>query len=559
MTAKADILRDLITTRLGGRHEPAALDVGRGRFSIPFHGLARTSLGSVIDWTVGILFVAALLPLGLIDIIPMADYPNHLARMHLLVAAGTPDANPFYDITWKLYPNLAADLLVPQLARLMSVETALKLFFGFSQLLIVTGAIAIERQVRGRHLVSGLAALLVLFNAAFNMGLLNFEFAVGIALWAIATWIKLRDDAWTRRLLAHTLFVAVLFLSHFFALGIYGLTIGLLELTALTQRKWEPRRTAGLLAVMAGPVLVLLGVMHVSGGAIGGHTTVWDWRLKLLWPIHFINGYILPYSFFALIVLIILIVFLRRKDAIALSERGRWIAAGFALTYIAMPRQLFETDLIDVRVLVGAALIVPAFVTIRNRGGRYRTISLICTAALISLNLVVVQSVWLSYRGDYREMQSSFRMLTQNARVVAARGDADSGFDSLLDPIHFGPTLAAYERHAFAPQLYTLAGMQPLSSAAAVRRLTIIDATQYRPAPVSLLKNIADGHAADGDPAYLKTWAADYDYLYLSGPHTPNPLPGLLAEMMTAPSFTLYKIRHDSRDPAAPGNKADTG
>src|ERR1700688_3873524 len=129
-------------------------------FARPSHGFARSSHGSAIDWIVGILFVVALLPLGFVDIIPMIDYPNHLARMHLLAAAGTPDANPFYDITWKLYPNLATDLLVPQFARLMSVETALKLFFGFSQVLIVTGAIALERPIRGRHLVSGLAALL---------------------------------------------------------------------------------------------------------------------------------------------------------------------------------------------------------------------------------------------------------------------------------------------------------------------------------------------------------------------------------------------------------------
>jgi hypothetical protein len=519
---------------------------------------ARPSHGSTIDRIVGILFVAALLPLGFVDVIPMTDYPNHLARMHLLAAAGTPDANPFYDITWKLYPNLAADLLVPQFARLMSVETALKLFLGLSQFLIVTGAIAIERQIRGRHLASGLAALLVLFNVAFNGGLLNFEFAVGIALWAIAIWIKLRDEAWTRRLLAHTVFVAALFLSHFFALGIYGLTIGLFELAALTHREWDPRRTAGLLAVMAGPVLVLLGVMHASGGAIGGHATLWDWGLKLLWPIYFLNGYIVAYSIFALVVLVILIAYLRWNGAIALSATGRFIAAGFALTYIAMPRQLFDSDLVDVRVLVGAALIVPAFVTIRDHGGRYKTIALICTAALIAFNLVIVQSVWLSYRRDYHEMQASFRTLTPNTRVVAARGEADPGFDGLLHPIHFAPTLAAYERHAFVPQLYTLAGMQPLSSAASVRHLTITDGTQYRLSPVSLLKDIAEGHVGDGDPAYLKTWATDYDYLYLSGPHTPNPLPGLLTEMMTASRFTLYKVRHDSPDPTTPSDKADT-
>jgi len=508
----------------------------------------------VIDWIVGILFVAALWPLGLIDIVPMTDYVNHLARMHLLAAAGTPDANPYYDITWKLYPNLAVDLLVPPLARLMSLETALKLFFGVSEFLIVSGAIALERQIHGRHLVSGLVALLVLFNVVFHWGLLNFEFAVGIALWAIAIWIKLRDAVWTRRLLAHTLFVAALFLSHFFALGLYGLTIGLLELSALAHRQWDSRRTAGLLAVMAGPVIVLLGVMHVSGGAIGGHTNIWDWRAKLLWPLSFLNGYVVVYSMFALVVLVILIAFLRWKGAIALSATGRWIAAGFALTYVAMPRQLFDTDLVDVRVLVGAALILPAFVTIRNNGGRYKTIALVCTMALISLNLVFVQSVWLSYRSDYREMQASFRMLTPNTRVVTALGDADSGFDALLFPIHYGPTLAAYQRHVFVPQLYTSAGIQPLSGAASVRRLAITDTTRYRLSPVSLFKNIAEGHIGDGDPTYLKTWAADYDYLYLTGPHTPNPLPRLLTELMTASRFTLYKITHDSPPPATPSD-----
>jgi hypothetical protein len=52
---------------------------------------------STIDWIVVILSVAALFPLVLVDIIPMIDYPNHLARMELLAAAGTPDANPYYD------------------------------------------------------------------------------------------------------------------------------------------------------------------------------------------------------------------------------------------------------------------------------------------------------------------------------------------------------------------------------------------------------------------------------------------------------------------------------
>ncbi len=58
----------------------------------------------------------------------MVDYPNHLARMYILSASGTPDANPFYRTAWALYPNLAMDLIIPQMARLIDVETATRLF-----------------------------------------------------------------------------------------------------------------------------------------------------------------------------------------------------------------------------------------------------------------------------------------------------------------------------------------------------------------------------------------------------------------------------------------------
>jgi hypothetical protein len=64
------------------------------------------------------LLAFAVNPTLIVDIPAMADYPNHLARMYLLVEGGTADSNPFYEITWKMYPNLGMDLIVPQIARL---------------------------------------------------------------------------------------------------------------------------------------------------------------------------------------------------------------------------------------------------------------------------------------------------------------------------------------------------------------------------------------------------------------------------------------------------------
>src|SRR5258706_1761444 len=141
---------------------------------------------------VGLLFAASVAPLLSVEIPAMVDYVNPLARMHLLVDAAEGRPNPAYQIDWRLYPNLAVDIIVPILARFVSVETAVRLFLLVSQTLVVSGAIALEIAVRGRHQLSGFAALIALYSLPFLWGLLNFEFGCGAALWAIVCWVQLR-------------------------------------------------------------------------------------------------------------------------------------------------------------------------------------------------------------------------------------------------------------------------------------------------------------------------------------------------------------------------------
>src|SRR5437899_1173570 len=122
----------------------------------------------------------------------MADYPNHLARMHLIVSAGTADANPFYELHWWPLTNRAMDLIVPMIAPAVGVELGSRLFLLAAQLLIVTGAAALEVAVKGRHQYSGIAALLAIYSTPFAWGFLNFEFGLGLALWGIAAWLVIK-------------------------------------------------------------------------------------------------------------------------------------------------------------------------------------------------------------------------------------------------------------------------------------------------------------------------------------------------------------------------------
>src|SRR3974390_1658166 len=93
---------------------------------------------------IGLLFVVSVSPVLMVEIPAMIDYVNHLARMHLLVDAAAGRPNPAYEIHCRFYPNLAMDIIVPTLARFVSVETAARLFLLASQALVVSGAMALE-------------------------------------------------------------------------------------------------------------------------------------------------------------------------------------------------------------------------------------------------------------------------------------------------------------------------------------------------------------------------------------------------------------------------------
>src|SRR5262249_50844254 len=164
--------------------------------------------------------------------------------------------NPYYQISFALCPDLAMDLIVPQLARVLDVERATRFFFLGSQVLIITGAITLEWTIKRRHEMAGFAALLALSSTPFSFGFVNFEFGLGVALFGIASWIACEHRRWQVRLVIHALFVCALFVAHLFALGVYGLVLGLYELRRMFVGRFDVARAAATVTMLAGPVLI---------------------------------------------------------------------------------------------------------------------------------------------------------------------------------------------------------------------------------------------------------------------------------------------------------------
>src|SRR5579863_3335518 len=76
-----------------------------------------------------VLFALTALPVLMVDVPPLFDYPNHLARMYLLGhLPHLPALRAYYVLHWAALPNLAMDLLVPTLAQVMPLDWAAKAF-----------------------------------------------------------------------------------------------------------------------------------------------------------------------------------------------------------------------------------------------------------------------------------------------------------------------------------------------------------------------------------------------------------------------------------------------
>jgi hypothetical protein len=489
-----------------------------------------------------LLATASLLPTVLTPIPAMVDYPNHLARMYLLAENGKPGANPYYAVHWALYPNLGMDLLIPQVARWVGVEKATRLFLLCSQLLIICGALALERVVKGRTQMGGFAALLFLYCLPFSWGFLNFEFGLGVSLWGIAAYLMVIERSLLTRFVVNAIFVSALFAVHFFSLGIYGAAIGIYELWRAHQRKAPYHVTARRLMLLAAPVALLLVVMRATAGSVGSEGTEWLFQYKPIWLFRIMNGYNLTVSAACVLVLLVSLYLAFKRDVLTIEPVGIWLAAGFALLYLVIPSKLLGTSFADLRIIPGAAVIVAAFCSLSLPSRRWAIAALLVVSGVILPNLATVFTVWLSYRADYAALIASFDRIDRGSRVLTGTsGDGeDPPFNDLTQyPMAYASTLAVHYANAFVPNLFTEIGKQPIRPRADIQRLAI---PYGGPVPMRLLSAIAGGNSTAAIPPFIQTWHHDFDYLYVLGPASANPLPDRLQEVHRSARFVLYKI-----------------
>lgn len=495
---------------------------------------------------IGILFAALTLlisiPIWTHPLPPLSDYVNHLARMHIIAQLqANPLASNFYELNWQVIPNLTMDFIVPALARVMNIYTAGSTYIVAMFALLISGTLALNRALVGRWTVLPLFAFPLVYNYVFLVGLMNYLFGVGIALWALSGWIALRDRPWPLRYLLSIVSVVALFFCHLSALGIYG--VGILSFEVL--RLWDWRRDLGVRRiadfVLSGfPFLAAAPLLYLSPTMNLISNTYWEQRGKIDGLMYVISDYSDIAAFALTAIMATGVVWAVRHRILRFHPLVFVLLAVGGAVYFALPRIMFDTYMTDQRVPIGIAFMLFACGDLHLRHRLVRRGFLVVLIVLIAGRLIEIDYNWSQLSDSTSQFRSSVRRIQPGSKVFVAYADRSLGEDVRDLGLVHAACIAAIEKGALVTTLFTVVGKQVLHAKPEFK--DYVDATDGTP-PQTAQLIVAAEHPVPGTPTFWLNWTKfDYLYVLFTEDEAPNPDPSRLRLVADGDRFQLYRI-----------------
>jgi hypothetical protein len=441
-----------------------------------------------------LLFVSiSLIPIWTVHTPPLVDYPNHMARMHILVNAHqSATLQQYYEVRWAVLPNLAMDIVIPSLAMVFSLEVAGKLFLSLIFVLLSLGVLVLHRALHGQYSAWPVLCVFFLYNNVFRLGFLNYLFGVGLAFLALAAWVVCRHRSWKVVIPVFSFLSALIFFSHLFALGFYGLSVLAYEFgqyrlerqrgLPLSRMTWPKAVAHLILPVM---LFALSPTFHAKPDERPTTTLAakptWQWRSThgLRWS----SGLVVygdlsrrvdafkgtlrtfnpPLDRATLLVLASIIMMGMLTKRLTLKSSMYWPLAGVAGAALAMPAEMATANFVDIRLPTALILLAIASSNMDFRGKIWTTIVAGTLSVVFIMRIGYITQQWHLADRKYDEYLAAFDRLPEGATLFPAVVYPTPGhFPGAVPDFHVA-SWAVLKKSAFVSSIFAFPTQQPLA------------------------------------------------------------------------------------------------
>lgn len=406
----------------------------------------------------GFLLLLQLCPIWFSPYPAMSDYPNHLARVHILYYYGSNEAyQELYELEPGVIPNLAMDLMVPALMNIVSIEDSSKIFLSLIILLFGIGLHLLGLVVNDRPYWNALVAIFFVYNFTLSYGFVNYMFGMGLFFITLATWLRFRSSWTSIRLFSLIALAMLCYVSHLSAFVFLGISLSCLTAFQLIKTKlFQWGHVIGLLPLVP-PSLTYL--WYLSG--IEASAPMEWWHPILLKKI---MGLVYPFLSYNLVIdgglglafIVLTIISLKLNEARIVRWELLLLGGVFLALYLVSPMKGAQSSYVDRRFLLPAAvflfLALPIALSTRVVG-RYVLIG------FLTLPVMRAVEVWYYWNWIGHEVQKQVQLLEhlpEGSRLYPMVLHDQSSPKSWLWDMHFFYTAhyATIYRHAFVPTIY---------------------------------------------------------------------------------------------------------
>ena len=508
--------------------------------TIASNAAAERDRAASATWWVALAGILAVLlvPLCVVSVPPLQDYPNHLARAYVLAfGANDPFLTRMYAPNWHMIPNLAVDVVLPPLLHVLPLPVASRVMLGIVLLLPLAGVLALHRSLHRRRSFWPLACCLVAYNAIFMLGFVNFIIGLGAALLVAALWVSLRRTRPVLATAALAVGATLVFFCHVVALAYLGIIVAGIETPDLIEcwrsgrslRQASLRLTGEFVGGFAVPAVLFLS----SGFAAADGPVVYaSLKLKLtelLSPVLVYHPLLDGAAALCILALAGMSLFWRRKTPEPVIPLGIALAlAALLVAFAAAPFAAKGGAWLDLRfpILAGwllfAGLAPPpmprtAFVSLA-----------VVIATLFVIRTASVTQIWHAYGKEVADLERLLAPIRPGDRVLIAQVDHVSrrawwhtvpvgrrliGFGSADDHI---AVLLLTERGVFTDTMFANPSQQPVRVLPPYRALMNV---QDSALPDYTLLDAARLSAVQQSKfPYLQDWRRKFDYVLVMEP-----------------------------------------
>jgi hypothetical protein len=402
-------------------------------------------------------------PLWLVKYNTLVDFPSHLARAYVLKNySHVPYFQQLFVRVLEPMPNMASDIFLPPLLFCWTPLTAGKIFLSAIVLLFGWGCHLLAMSMHGRPSWAAPLCALLAYHSNFLYGFVNYCFGLGLFLVALALWMRFRSHWTVPRCLLVAVLAMAAYLSHLSAFVFLGAGAGWLLLWDWWTRRRAHWPDAIPLLLLAPPALLYL---YPWSNKVTFRQPGWpSIAEKIVGAGALFIGYEYTIDALLLLALLSVLVFVGWRGSATLLKPFIWLAAGFLLLYLIVPKN-WNAGFISA---ADSRFVAPAFVLALLSV----TITLPRTLARVALLLVLACALfrwsmivrhWLTLSQKTIEMVNVIeRVRPENKIYVLSPMPADRREAKLARATLHTASYAVIRRHSVPGNFFAAKGVEPL-------------------------------------------------------------------------------------------------